>query len=104
MAPNTTLRFVEAEVKCYHCGMTAGVLRREDGVTKSPLTFRAGRGQSDMMVSGLTALRCTQCHGPLFTDSVEIVYEYPLADEPFERPRRGRPPKRRDGEETRRSA
>jgi hypothetical protein len=87
--------FLEAEVKCYHCGHTSGVIRREQGVPRAPAMFQNADGGPAVAVKSLTALRCTRCQGSVFIDEFDVRYDYPKVE--FlddERPRRGRPPKR----------
>jgi len=85
-------RFLEADVKCYLCGMPAGTLRREDGVRGARPVFRDGSGRSEA-VGSLAGLRCAHCRGSLYADEVELVYEYSVDALAEDRPRRGRPPK-----------
>jgi hypothetical protein len=92
MGRDRTQRFLEADVKCYLCGATAGVLRREDAVGCTTIQFQCNGG-SQTIVESLTGLRCDRCYGSLYADEVEITYYHPFAEEPLERPRRGRPPK-----------
>src|SRR5829696_1028564 len=89
--------YLEAEVACYHCGTVAGTLSREAGVPGVGATFRRP-DDSEVPVRSLTELRCARCGGPLMAEEVQHVSRYVRGSEPFERPRRGRPPKRRDAE------
>jgi hypothetical protein len=87
--------YLEAEVHCYHCGHTSGVIRREQGDPGAKTFFHAADGGDPIEVRTLTTLRCARCHGSVFTDEFEVRYVYPKID--FlddDRPRRGRPPKR----------
>jgi hypothetical protein len=95
MANYAIASYLEAEVKCLHCGHTSGVVRRDQGVPGAPTTFHASDGGPVMTVRGLTDLRCARCQGSVFTDEFDVRYVYPKVD--FlddDRPRRGRPPKR----------
>jgi hypothetical protein len=102
MSREKARRFLEADVKCYHCGRTVGAVRREDGQERS--TFQLGRSGPETAVSSLTDLRCPSCQGPLFTDEIQVVYDYPILRDLFEPPRRGRPPKRLAQQRAQRSA
>jgi hypothetical protein len=85
--------YLEAEVHCYHCGHTPGVLRRVQGVPNAPTVFQRQEGEASRIRS-LTELRCTRCNGSVYTDDFEVRYVYPKVDFTDDRPRRGRPPKR----------
>jgi hypothetical protein len=87
--------YLEAEVKCYHCGHTSGVLRRMQDSPKAPTVYQSTDGTPAKVVRSLTDLRCERCHGSVYTDDFEVRYVYPKVDFLDEdRPRRGRPPKR----------
>jgi hypothetical protein len=95
MSPHAIASFLEAEVKCYHCGHVSGLLRREQGAANAPTVFRSNDGGQPLIVRSLAELRCARCHGSVYTDEFDVRYVYPKVD--FlddERPRRGRPPKR----------
>lgn len=87
--------YLEAEVHCFHCGHTTGVIRRDQGEPRAQTFFHAAEGGEPAVVKSLTALRCARCGGSVYTDDFEVRYIYPKVDL-FEddRPRRGRPPKR----------
>jgi hypothetical protein len=87
--------YLEAEVKCYHCGHTSGVLRRMQSSPNAPTVFQSADGTPAVVVRSLTDLHCQRCQGSVFTDEFETRYVYPKVDFLDEdRPRRGRPPKR----------
>ena len=86
--------FVEAEVRCIHCGHSSGVIRRDRGDQRAPTTFHGNNGGPVAVIRGLTDLRCDRCGGSVFTDDFEVKYVYPKIDFLDDRPRRGRPPKR----------
>ena len=87
--------YLEAEVKCYHCGHNSGVIRRAQNVPQAPTVFQNADGGPAVPVKSLTALRCTRCQGSVFIDEFETRYVYPKVDfMDDDRPRRGRPPKR----------
>jgi len=86
-------RFIEADVKCYHCGAIIGTLRREDGVSGATPVLRDRDGSTRLSISNLALVRCTKCGGPVFADELETVYEYPVGAWAADRPRRGRPRK-----------
>jgi hypothetical protein len=87
--------YLEAEVRCFHCGHTSGVIRRDQGEPRARTYFHPADGAQATEVTSLTQLRCARCAGSVFTDELETRYVYPKVD--FlddDRPRRGRPPKR----------
>jgi hypothetical protein len=95
MTQGAVASYLEAEVKCYHCGHLTGVVRRDRGVANAPTTFVSTDGAAPRIVRSLTALRCTRCHGSVYMDDFDVKYVYPRIDFLEEdRPRRGRPPKR----------
>lgn len=94
MSNGTVTRRLEAGVTCLHCGRSAGLLRRELEKPDAPTTFDDGSGGAPVPVGSLTALRCTRCRGSLYVQDYRVVDVYP-SPHLLERPRRGRPPKRR---------
>ena len=92
MSRSAIVSYREAEVKCLHCGCTAGLLRQRHGVPGAPATFQDGRGSPLRAIKNLTDLRCARCGGSVYTDEYELRYIYPKLDD-VDRPRRGRPPK-----------
>jgi hypothetical protein len=88
-----TASYLEAEVKCYHCGHISGVLRR-DREARGPAVFLASGGAPAVAVRSLTALHCARCQGSVYTDEFDVRYVYPKVEFTDEAPRRGRPPKR----------
>ena len=88
-------RFLQADVKCYHCGTVLGTLRREDDVDGAMPVLRDRDGHDRSIVTNLAQLRCTRCGGPVFADEIETTYEFPIGEWALERPRRGRPRKAR---------
>ena len=82
----------EAEVKCFHCGCDAGLLRQEQGVPGAPTEFQDVRGGPPRTIKSLASVRCARCGGSLYTEEFEVRHVYPQLDE-VDRPRRGRPPK-----------
>ena len=86
--------YLEADVKCYHCGHTSGVLRRDQDTPRAATTFQSADGGPAVVVRSLTDLHCSRCGGSVFTDEFDVRYVYPKVDFLDERPRRGRPPKR----------
>ena len=85
--------YLEADISCYHCGDTVGLLRRVNGTPGAPMIFldRAHGGQS--VVRRLTDLRCARCRGPLYPSAVELRRDDGAVDLQYERPRPGRPRK-----------
>jgi hypothetical protein len=93
---NTTAiaTYLEAEVRCFHCGHNSGYLRRDQGPTPKLAVFVPSDGSPKRAVRSLTEIRCGRCQGSVFTDDFETRYVYPKVDFFDEQPRRGRPPKR----------
>jgi len=96
MSNYPVMTYLEAEVKCLHCGHISGVLRRQQGAAGAPIVFQNVDGGEPVAVKSLTELRCARCQGSVYTDEFDVRYVYPKIDllEDDERPRRGRPPKR----------
>ena len=95
MSRHAVARYLEAEVRCYHCGHTSGVIRRSQESRYAPAVYVGSDGAPGAPVKALTDLRCSRCQGSVYTDDFEVRYIYPKVD--FlddDRPRRGRPPKR----------
>lgn len=86
--------FLEADVNCYHCGQTSGVVR-SDGVTGTPsITFKPHGSDAETPIRRGERIKCVRCQGPTFFDAFEQRVEYARVDFLEDRPRRGRPPKR----------
>jgi hypothetical protein len=96
-------RVLEAELKCYHCGRSAGFLQREEG-TAGAMVLRRTQNGPGALIANLKAARCDRCGGPLYADEQQIVYQYVMTGQDWERPRRGRPRKHRPEEDQARSA
>jgi hypothetical protein len=87
--------YLEADLKCYHCGNISGVTRVERGAGREVMTFKPLGSDVERPVAKREQLRCLRCNGPTFVDEWEVRHEYArieLVDDG--RPRRGRPPKR----------
>ena len=87
--------YLEAEVKCFHCGHISGAIQKAQGEAGAPTMFQSSDGGQPIVVKSLTELRCARCHGSVYTDEFEVRQVYPKID--FlddDQPRRGRPPKR----------
>lgn len=84
-------RFLECDVRCYHCARVVGQLRYAEHT--SAVFLRAGDGRARPIAS-LALLRCNYCRGPLYVDATDAEVRYHLGAQRLERPRRGRPPKR----------
>ena len=88
-------RLLRAELRCYLCGETCGVLEAPPAPTMPRVAqFCAADGSPARMLAW-RALRCPRCSsGSLFVDAPEIVVRrlehVNWADD---RPRRGRPPR-----------
>ena len=86
--------YVEADVKCYHCGHTSGVVRVDRGVANAVPTFKPVGSDTETPIQQRTALKCLRCQGPTFFEEFELRREFAKTDFLEDRPRRGRPPKR----------
>lgn len=75
------MRF-RGELRCLHCARPAGTVEwTEDAVTAG------GR----VVFADAPARRCPHCAGPVYLEEAEPVRVEPAV--PWEKPRRGRPPK-----------
>jgi hypothetical protein len=93
-APEKT-RLLRAELRCYLCGETCGVLEAPPARTMPRVAqFCAADGSPARMLAW-GALRCPRCSsGSLFLDEPEIVVRrIERIDWAVDRPRRGRPPR-----------
>ena len=95
---NTPIRvFVEADVKCFHCGQIVGVTRSDRGEPRARSTFLATGATDEVALRRLGDVRCPRCGGPTYLDEFQTRYELGHIDfnddVDDERPRRGRPPK-----------
>ena len=86
--------YLEADVKCYHCGHISGVVRVDRGVQKPVATFKPAGSEAETPVRSRSTMKCLRCGGPTFTDEFELRQEYARVDFLEDGPRRGRPPKR----------
>ena len=86
--------YLEADVKCYHCGHISGVARVDRGTRNPATTFKPVGSEVETPIQSRAKLRCLRCGGPTFTDEFELRREYAPVDFLEEGPRRGRPPKR----------
>lgn len=86
-------RFLEFDVRCYHCARAVGQMRCSERGGAAPM-FRRGNDVSSMPIGNLAALRCHYCGGPLYVDVADATVRYQLGAPALARPRRGRPPKR----------
>ena len=93
MKSSAILKYFEADVRCYHCGQTTGVLRRSAGSRATVQAFRRHADGAWIVIRALTSLRCDRCDGPLFTEEIEVRYRYRPEMDQEDRPRRGRPRK-----------
>ncbi len=91
-APTRT--YLEADIKCFHCGHISGVARVERGSQHPTTTFKAVDSSAEIRIRDRTQVKCQRCGGPTFTDEFELRQEYARVDFLEDRPRRGRPPKR----------
>jgi hypothetical protein len=84
---------LRAELKCYLCGRTAGVLEGMAGSPRRFETFRPAPGMESLLGLTLGEARCPLCTGGLFIDEVERVYS--LSERRLKPEKRGRKPRRR---------
>lgn len=85
---------LRADLKCYMCGRTAGVLEGVgDGREPRFTAFRPNLGMESLLGLQLKEARCPRCSGGLFIDEVERVYF--LSERPLKPEKRGRKPRRR---------
>jgi hypothetical protein len=88
-------RVLRAELRCYLCAETCGVLETPPAATMPRVArFCAADGSPTRMLAW-SALRCPRCSsGSLFLDEPDIVVRrLERVDWAFDRPRRGRPPR-----------
>ncbi|MFN0071365.1 MAG: hypothetical protein ACKVVP_07745 [Chloroflexota bacterium] len=91
----TALRtFIEADVKCFHCGQMVGVTRQNKEPAPARSTFIAAGSTVEVTLKRLASLHCPRCGGPSYVDEFQTRYEFPPIEFNDEAPRRGRPPKR----------
>lgn len=92
---STALRvYVEADVKCFHCGQLVGATRQYRKPDQAGSTFIAAGAATEVALARLSDVHCPRCGGPTYVDDFQTRYELPavdFADEPA--PRRGRPPR-----------
>ena len=86
--------YLEADVKCYHCGHISGSARVDRGVANPITTFKPIGSDVETPIENRAKLRCLRCGGPTYTDEFEVRREFAAVDFLEDRPRRGRPPKR----------
>ena len=88
-------RILRAELRCYLCGETCGVLEAPSAPSMPRIAqFHPGDGAPARTLAW-NALRCPRCSsGSLFVDEPEIVVRrFERVDWSTDRPRRGRPPR-----------
>lgn len=86
--------FIEADVKCFHCGQLVGVTRRNKEPQTGQTTFIAAGSTDEAPMKTLANVHCARCGGPSYVDEFQTRYEFPPVEFTDEAPRRGRPPKR----------
>ena len=92
MAGSAIARYFEADVRCYLCGQSAGVLRRAAGSRGAGQAFRRHPDGAWIVIRTLTSLRCPRCAGSLFAEEIQERLNYrPELDQNL--PRVGRPRK-----------
>ena len=93
MSRDVIATYLEADVRCYHCGHSSGILRRPCAAPRAPTLFRDHAGSIRVIVKCLTDLRCARCRGPVYADAPEVRYGYAPVDPEHAHSRRGRPPR-----------
>jgi hypothetical protein len=88
-------RLLRAELRCYLCGETCGVLAAPPAPTMPRVARFASADGSPARMLAWSALRCPRCSsGSLFVDEPQIVVRRrEHVDWAADRPRRGRPPR-----------
>ena len=87
-------KFMEADVKCYHCGHVSGALRVDHGVPNAVPLFKPAGETLETPVQRGGVIRCSRCNGSTFYDEFDVreeIVRIERLDEPVER--RGRPRK-----------
>ena len=83
--------YLEADISCFHCGDTVGLIRRAHGVPGAPTLYldpaRGVRG----IVKRLTDLHCARCRGPVYPSTLELRRDPSAEDIRSERPSLDRP-------------
>lgn len=92
MSGSPITRYLEADVRCCHCGHSAGVVRRRPGGAAVGMVFRRHADGAYTFLRQLTALRCPRCAGSVFAEEFESRFRYQPELDLTEGPRRGRPP------------
>ena len=80
-----------AEVRCMHCGRTAGTWEWPHGRPTRDGTFRPASGNA--WAAALGSPRCPSCSGPVYLDEAETIRERERVV--WEREKRGRKPRLR---------
>ena len=72
---NTTAiaTYLEAEVRCFHCGHNSGYLRRDQGPTAKLAVFVPSDGSPNRAVRSLTEIRCGRCQGSVCMAGVAFL-------------------------------
>ena len=96
MMDGAIVKYLEADVRCYHCGQWVGVLRRATGSSAAARAFRRHADGAWIVVRALASLRCDRCDGPLYAEPFMEQFRYRLALDQ-DRPCRGRPRKQLNG-------
>lgn len=84
-----------ADLRCYLCAETCGVLEAPPAATMPPVARFSATGGSLPRMLAWSALRCPRCRsGSLFLDEAAIVVRrFERVDWTLDQPRRGRPPR-----------
>jgi hypothetical protein len=91
MPGSAIVKYLEADVRCYLCGQSAGVLRRGAGSRGTGQAFRRHADGAWIVIRTLTSLRCPRCAGPLFAEEVQECLHYrPELDQDLPRVGRSR--------------
>ena len=91
----TALRiFIEADVKCFHCGQTGGSDPQEQRALSDPVAPLSPTGQPTRCLSLGFEYPLPTLRRSSYVDEFQTRYEFPPVEFSDEAPRRGRPPKR----------
>ena len=94
MAVTTVRIFQEAEVKCFHCGGSVGLIRRERTEPPAPASFLSAVTAEPAPFRRITDIHCHRCGGSTFADEFFTRHALVVVEgAPPAKRGRGRPPK-----------
>ena len=92
MSGSPITRYLEADVRCYLCGDSVGLLRRRPETGPTGMVLRRYTDGAYCLLRTPVAIRCPRCTGSVFAEAFEPRYRYHPERDQADRPRRGRPP------------